>query len=59
MPTNGHDAIAFTGRHSTPAEARWSYPPHPYVDSGDDLKKVFYRVTGDDTLGTFQGTLVP
>jgi hypothetical protein len=37
---------------------RWSYPPHPYVDSGDDLTKVFYRVTGDDALGTFQGTLV-
>ena len=37
---------------------RWSYPLHPYVDSGDDLTKVFYRVTGDDALGTFQGTLV-
>ena len=40
---------------------RWSYyPPHPYIDSGGgaDLTKVFYRVTGDDALGTFQGTLV-
>ena len=37
---------------------RWSYPLHPYIDSGADLKKVFYRVTGDDALGTFQGTLV-
>ena len=37
---------------------RWSYPLHPFVDSGADLKKVFYRVTGDDALGTFQGTLV-
>ncbi len=37
---------------------RWSYPLHPFVDSGDDLTKVFYRVTGDDALGTFQGTLV-
>ena len=37
---------------------RWSYPLHPYVDSGADLTKVFYRVTGDDALGTFQGTLV-
>lgn len=37
---------------------RWSYPLHPYTDSGADLTKVFYRVTGDDALGTFQGTLV-
>jgi hypothetical protein len=37
---------------------RWSYPLHPYIDSGDDLKKVFYRVTGDDALGTFLGTFV-
>jgi len=40
---------------------RWSYPLHPYIDSAADLTeltKVFYRVTGDDALGTFQGTLV-
>ena len=37
---------------------RWAYPLHPYVDTGADLTKVFYRVTGDDVLGTFQGTLV-
>ena len=37
---------------------RWSYPFHPYIDSGADLTTVFYRVTGDDALGTFQGTLV-
>jgi hypothetical protein len=37
---------------------RWSYPLHPYVDTGADLKKVFYRVTGDDALGTFLGTFV-
>ncbi|MDD5200193.1 MAG: hypothetical protein PHC88_10380 [Terrimicrobiaceae bacterium] len=37
---------------------RWSYPLHPYIDSGADLTKVFYRVTGDDALGTFQGTFV-
>jgi len=37
---------------------RWAYPLHPYVDTGDNLAKVFYRVTGDDVLGTFQGTLV-
>jgi hypothetical protein len=37
---------------------RWSYPLHPYVDTGADLTKVFYRVTGDDALGTFLGTFV-
>jgi hypothetical protein len=37
---------------------RWSYPLHPYVDTGSDLTKVFYRVTGDDALGTFLGTSV-
>lgn len=37
---------------------RWSYPLHPYIDSGADLTKVFYRVTGDDALGTFHGTFV-
>jgi hypothetical protein len=37
---------------------RWAYPLHPYVDTGDKLERVFYRVTGDDVLGTFQGTLV-
>jgi hypothetical protein len=37
---------------------RWGYPKHPYIDSGNDLKKVFYRVTGDDALGTFLGTFV-
>lgn len=37
---------------------RWSYPLHPYTDSGADLRKVFYRVTGDDALGTFLGTFV-
>jgi hypothetical protein len=35
----------------------WSYPLHPYIDSGDP-KKVFRRVTGDDALGTFLGTSV-
>ena len=37
---------------------RWSYPLHPYVDTGRDLTEVFYRVTGDDALGTFLGTSV-
>ena len=37
---------------------RWSYPLHPYTDSGADLRKVFYRVQGDDALGTFLGTFV-
>lgn len=37
---------------------RWGYPLRPYVDTGADLTKVFYRVTGDDALGTFLGTFV-
>jgi hypothetical protein len=37
---------------------RWSYPLHAYLDTGADLTKVFYRVTGDDALGTFLGTFV-
>jgi hypothetical protein len=37
---------------------RWSYPLHPYIDSGADLTKVFYRVKGDDDQGTYLGTFV-
>ena len=37
---------------------RWSYPLHPYIDSGADLTKVFYRVKDDDPQGTFLGTFV-
>ena len=31
---------------------------NPYINSGADLKKVFYRVKGDEPDGTFQGTRV-
>ena len=48
--------IASSGAYT--GGGRWSYPFHPYTDSGDDLTKVFYRVTGDDALGTFLGTFV-
>jgi len=34
------------------------YPFQPYLNTGKDLSKVFYRVKGDDTLGTFLGTYV-
>jgi hypothetical protein len=51
--------IAPTGKYvATPTPGRWSYPLHPYIDTGSDLTKVFYKVTGDDALGTFQGTSV-
>jgi hypothetical protein len=52
----GTTPISPSGNYTT--GGRWSYPLHPYIDSGADLTKVFYRVTGDDALGTFQGTLV-
>jgi hypothetical protein len=64
-PVTGKTPIAPRGDYipSPPARTpgRWSYPLHPFVDTvdtGTDLTKVFYRVTGDDALGTFQGTLV-
>jgi len=51
--------VASTGKYvATPTPGRWSYPLHPYIDTGSDLTKVFYKVTGDDALGTFQGTNV-
>jgi hypothetical protein len=54
-----NNPIAGNGAYTpAPTPGRWSYPLHPYIDSGADLTKVFYRVTGDDALGTFQGTLV-
>ena len=52
----GTTPIAPSGTYTT--GGRWSYPLHPYVDSGADLTKAFYRVTGDDSLGTFLGTFV-
>ena len=55
-PVTGTTPVAPTGTYIS--GGRWSYPLHPYIDSGADLTKVFYRVTGDDALGTFQGTLV-
>jgi hypothetical protein len=52
----GKSPVAPTGDYIE--GGRWSYPLHPYVDSGADLRKVFYRVTGDDAQGTFLGTFV-
>jgi hypothetical protein len=53
---DGKTPVAPTGNYIS--GGRWSYPLHPYIDSGADLTKVFYRVTGDDALGTFLGTFV-
>jgi hypothetical protein len=55
-PVTGRTPIAPNGRYIS--GGRWFYPNHPYIDTGADLTKVFYRVTGDDVLGTFQGTLL-
>jgi hypothetical protein len=60
----GKTPIASNGTYKPkpPADSpgRWSYPLHPYIDSGGgaELTKVYYRVTGDDALGTFLGTFV-
>jgi hypothetical protein len=48
--------VASSGTYTS--GGRWSYPLHPYIDSGADLTKVFYRVQGDDALGNFLGTFV-
>jgi hypothetical protein len=53
--TNGITPIRSSGRYD--GGGRWSYPLHPFIDSGA-LTNVFYRVTGDDVLGTFLGTFV-
>jgi hypothetical protein len=53
----GKIPVSPTGTYKS-GTGRWSYPLHPYIDSGADLTKVFYRVTGDDALGTFLGTFV-
>jgi len=55
---SGSNPIAGTGIYDPSQTPTWSYPLHPYIDTGVDLAKVFYRVTGDDSLGTFQGTFV-
>jgi hypothetical protein len=54
----GKTPVSPTKGSGTCTGGRWSYPLHPYIDSGADLKTVFYRVTGDDALGTFLGTFV-
>jgi hypothetical protein len=43
-PINGTTPIAPSGKYVS--GGRWSYQLHPYIDSGADLTKVFYRVTG-------------
>lgn len=64
---SGINPIAGTGTYDPSQTPTWSYPLHPYIDTvaphvpstdPTDLAKVFYRVTGDDSLGTFQGTFV-
>lgn len=55
----GTKPVTGTGTYSpSPTVGRWSNLPVVYVDTGKDLAKVFYRVQGDDALGTFLGTPV-
>src|SRR5262249_8341410 len=46
------------GCNYTPDTGRWGYPLHAFIDTGNDLTKVFYRVVGEDVLGNFLGTFV-
>jgi hypothetical protein len=55
---HGDTPVAPSPGADTVRGGRWAYPAHPYIDTGADLAKVFYRVKGDDPLGTFQGTFV-
>jgi hypothetical protein len=42
-----------------PGTGRWgTYPFRAYLNTGLPLSKIFERVTGDDSSGTFQGTFV-
>ena len=52
----GKTPIAPSGNYT--GGGRWSYPFHPYVDTGADLTKVFHRVKGDEPDGTFLGAFV-
>ncbi|HEY8901085.1 MAG TPA: hypothetical protein VIM61_11800 [Chthoniobacterales bacterium] len=58
----GKIPVAPTGTYTS--GGRWAYPLHPYIDTiglsmpGNNLTTVFYRITGDDALGTFLGTSV-
>ena len=53
---HGDTPVAPIGTYT--GKGKWSYPLHPFLVTGPDPKKVFYRVKGDDALGTFQGTFV-
>jgi hypothetical protein len=57
-PLTGTTPIKPSGTYT--GGGRWDYPLHAYIDSGGgpDLTKVYYRVQGDDPLGTFLGTFV-
>ncbi len=43
---------------ATPGTGRWGAPPRPYLITGKDLSRVFYRVDGDDAQRTFRGAIV-
>jgi len=53
------EPIAGNGQYTNkPTPGLFYSPKLPYIDTGSDLGKVFYRVTGDDALDTFEGTSV-
>lgn len=51
--------VASNGTYApAPTPGRWSLPPSPYIKTGSDLAKVYFRVAGDDPQGVFTGTIV-
>lgn len=60
--TTGTVPVVSSGAYT--GGGRWGYPRHAYLDTigasmpGNTLTTVLYRVTGDDSLGTFLGTSI-
>lgn len=53
------DPVKGNGAYNpSPTPGRWSFPPSPYITTGDDLSKVYFRVAGNDPEGVFLGTIV-
>ncbi len=56
------EGVPFSGQYTKRNSGRYGSPKQPYIDTiigpDGDLSTVFHRVTDDDALRTFQGTLI-